>query len=45
LDMPTKARKVFQIVMETLQQHYSEDKDEYHSVAGKIRKALKEKYV
>jgi hypothetical protein len=45
LDMPTKARKVFQIVMETLQQHFSEDKDEYHAVAGKIHKALKDKYV
>jgi hypothetical protein len=45
LDMPTKARKVFQIVMDTLQQHYSKDKDEYHAVAAKIHKALKEKYV
>ena len=45
LDMPTKARKVFQIVMETLQQHFSKDKDEYHSVADKIRQALKDKYV
>jgi hypothetical protein len=45
LDMPTKARRVFQIVMETLQQHYAEDKDEYHAVANKIHKALKDKYV
>jgi len=45
LDMPTKARKVFQIVMETLQQHFSDDKDEYHQVAGKIHKALKDRYV
>ncbi|HEV2395798.1 MAG TPA: ATP-binding protein [Candidatus Sulfotelmatobacter sp.] len=44
LDMSTKARKVFQIVMEALQQHYSEDKDEYHVVADKIHKALKDKY-
>lgn len=45
LDMPTKARKVFQIVMDTLQAHYSKDKDEYDAIAGKIHKALKDKYV
>ncbi len=45
LDMPTKARKVFQIVMDTLQAHYSKDKDEYHAIAAKIHKALKDKYV
>jgi len=44
LDMPTKARKVFQIVMETLQQHFSKDKEEYHAIAAKIHKALKDKY-
>ena len=45
LDMPTKARKVFQIVMETLQSHFSKNKDEYHEIAEKIHKALKDKYV
>lgn len=44
LEMPTKARRVFQIVMETLQQHYAKDNEGYHEVAGKIRKALKDKY-
>lgn len=44
LEMPTKARKVFQIVMETLQQHFSKDRDEYDAIAGKIRKALQDKY-
>jgi len=44
LEMSTKARKVFQIVMETLQQHFSKDSDEYHAIAAKIHKALKDKY-
>ncbi len=44
LDMPTKPRKVFQIIMETLQQHFSQDKDEYHAIAAKIHKALQDKY-
>ena len=38
--MSTKPRKVFQIIMETLQQHFSQDKDEYHEIAEKIHKAL-----
>ncbi len=45
LDMSTKSRKVFQIIMETLQQHFSHDSDEYHAIAEKIHKALKDKYV
>src|SRR5260370_15344597 len=44
LQMPSKARKVFLITMETLQQHFAADKDEYHQIAEKIYKALKDKY-
>jgi hypothetical protein len=44
LDMSTKPRKVFQIIMEILQQHFAQDKDEYHAIAAKIHKALEEKY-
>lgn len=44
LDMPSKARRVLQIVMETLQQHFSSDREEYHSIADKIRKAIRAKY-
>lgn len=44
LEMPTKARRVFLIIMETLQQHFAKDKDEYHVISGKINKSLKEKY-
>jgi hypothetical protein len=44
LDMSTKTRKVFQIVMDTLQAHYSKDKDEYDVIAEKIHKALKDKF-
>lgn len=44
LQMPSKARKVLQITMDALQQHFARDKDEYHQIAAKIYKALKEKY-
>ena len=44
LQMTSKARTVFKVVMETLQQHYAKDKDEYQLVANKIYKALKDKY-
>jgi molecular chaperone HtpG len=44
LDMPSKARKVFQIIMETLESHFVADKDEYYRVARKISDALKKKY-
>jgi len=42
--MSSKARKVLQITMDALQQHFDRDKDEYHQIAAKIYKALKEKY-
>lgn len=44
LKMSSKARKVFQIIMETLTSYYKEDKDEYYRVAGKIFAALRRKY-
>jgi hypothetical protein len=44
LAMPSKARKVFQIVMDTLQQHFTNDKEEYYVIADKIRKAIGAKY-
>jgi molecular chaperone HtpG len=43
LNMTAKARKLFEIVMETLQGHFA-DKDEYYRVAGKIYGALRKKY-
>ena len=44
LKMTAKAQKVFQIVMETLEQHYSDDPEEYYVVAAKIAKSLRKKY-
>lgn len=44
LDMPSKARKVFQIIMETLQQYFANDKEEYYLIAAKIYQAIRGKY-
>ncbi|MGB7436358.1 MAG: ATP-binding protein [Candidatus Acidiferrum sp.] len=44
LQMTSKARRVFQIVMDTLQDHYANDPQEYYEVAAKIAKALRKKY-
>lgn len=44
LKMTTHARRVFQIVMDTLEEHYSTDLEEYHEVAAKIFAALRKKY-
>jgi hypothetical protein len=44
LKMTGKAQRVFQIMMETLEQHYSDDPDEYYAVAAKIAKSLRKKY-
>jgi Histidine kinase-, DNA gyrase B-, and HSP90-like ATPase len=44
LRMPSKARKVFEIIMKTLAAHYKDNKDEYHEVAAKIYRALRERY-
>lgn len=44
LKMPTKARKVFQIIMDTLREHHKEDREEYHGIASKIYAALRKKY-
>jgi chaperonin cofactor prefoldin len=44
LGMTSKAKKVFQIIMETLSQHYEGRPEDYYEVAGKIDKSLKRKY-
>jgi len=44
LKMPSKARKVFQIIMDTLAAHYKEDKEEYYRVVAKIYSALRKRY-
>lgn len=43
LKMSGKARKVFQIIMDTLQNYFT-DKDEYYRVAAKIYSVLRKKY-
>ncbi|HEY6343935.1 MAG TPA: ATP-binding protein [Bryobacteraceae bacterium] len=43
LKMAPKTRKVFEIIMDTLQGHFT-DTDEYHRVAGKIYGELRKKY-
>jgi molecular chaperone HtpG len=44
LHMTSKTRKVFEIIMETLQKHYGSDKDQYYEVADKIYSALRKRY-
>jgi hypothetical protein len=44
LHMQSKTRKVFEIIMKTLAAHFKDNKDEYHEVAAKIYKALRERY-
>jgi hypothetical protein len=44
LKMTEKTKKLFEIVMETLQDYYTSDKDAYHQVAGKIYGALRKRY-
>ena len=44
LKMPSKARRVFVIIMELLQQHFANDKDEYHIIAKKVYEALRKRY-
>jgi molecular chaperone HtpG len=44
LNMTAKAKKVFQIVMDTLADHFGDDPDTYYEVAAKISKALRKKY-
>jgi len=42
--MTSKAKKVFQIVMETLSQHYEKAPEDYYEVAGKIETSLRKRY-
>jgi hypothetical protein len=44
LKMTTKAQRVFEIIMGTLQTHFDNDMDSYEEVAAKIHKALRDKY-
>jgi Histidine kinase-, DNA gyrase B-, and HSP90-like ATPase len=44
LGMPTKARKVFTIIMQRLESYFSDDPDTYHELSSKISKALRDKY-
>jgi len=44
LEMTSKAKKVYQIVMDTLSDHYAGEPDEYHEVAAKISTNLRKKY-
>lgn len=44
LKMTSKAQRVFQIVMDTLEEHYASDLEEYYELSAKIIKALRNKY-
>jgi hypothetical protein len=44
LRMTSKARKIFEIIMETLAHYYSDNKEEYHRVAEEIYRALRKRY-
>jgi hypothetical protein len=44
LSMTGKAQKVFQIAMDTLEEHFSNDPEEYYAVSAKIIKSLRKKY-
>lgn len=44
MKMTAKAKKVFEIIMEALQGHYTADKDEYYRVAEKVYSAIRKKY-
>jgi hypothetical protein len=44
LRMTSKARKVFEVIMEALQRYYADNKEEYQRVAEEIYKALRKRY-
>ena len=44
LKMTSQARRVFEIIMDVLQDYHGKDTDTYHEVAGKISKRLRNKY-
>jgi Histidine kinase-, DNA gyrase B-, and HSP90-like ATPase len=44
LSMTSKAKKVFQIIMDTLSLHYEAEPEDYYEVAGKIERSLRKKY-
>ena len=44
LAMTGKAKKVFQIIMDALREHFSDDQEIYYELAAKITKSLRKKY-
>lgn len=44
LNMTSKARKVFEIIMETLARNFVDDKAQYYAIAEEIYKALRKRY-
>ena len=44
LQMTSKAKKVFEIVMETLSTHFADNPDEYHEIGAEIIRSLRKKY-
>ncbi|MDP9201613.1 MAG: ATP-binding protein [Gemmatimonadota bacterium] len=44
LKMTSQARKVYRIVMETINHHFARDRDGYYALSGAISKALRQKY-
>jgi len=44
LNMTAKAKKVFQIIMDTLEDHFADDPESYYELAARISKSLRKKY-
>jgi molecular chaperone HtpG len=44
LRLTSAARKVYMIIMETLEHYFRDDKDVYYELSAKIKQALKKKY-
>ena len=44
MGMTSQARKVYTIVMETLENYFAGDKDAYYEVSGEIKKAIRKRY-
>ena len=44
VDMTTHARKVYTIIMDAVENYFSDDKDTYYDLSAEIRKAVKKRY-
>ena len=44
MGMTSQARKVYTIIMETLENYFAGDKDAYYEVSGEIKKAIRKRY-